>query len=408
MPRAAAIRYNDPGMPRLGRPRPRRTLALAGALAIAWLGCAREREATPSPEGAASAERRAGEVTLAPEALAAARLKTQLPRRSARRTLVTIAGVIDFAPDRVARVGALVEGRVSAVKVKPGQAVRAGDELATLTSVAAGTASASLASARARLAQADQELSRQKVLLEAKATSESALLAAQTTRALAAADAARASAEISALGASGATTITLRAPLDGDVLAAEVRVGQAVSASDVLFVVGRIDEVWLSFDVYERDLGRVHVGDAAHVTLLAYPERSFEGKVDHVGLLVDPLRRALPARVVLANPDGALKPGLSASARILGVPPTIDGRPAGDVLLVPRAAVQTYGGSPIVFVQRGPAAAGAFDARPVERGADLGEEIEIVRGLSTDEAVVVEGAFVLKSELLRDQMGKND
>jgi cobalt-zinc-cadmium efflux system membrane fusion protein len=395
-------------------PRPRTRACSRFALAIALAtapACTREREATPSPEAAPSAK--PGEVTLGGEALTAARIELQKPRKATARTTVTIAGTIDFAPDRVARVGAVVEGRVASVKVKPGQGVRVGDELATLTSVAAGAASASVVSARARLSQADKELARQKLLFESHATSESALLAAQTTRDLAAADLARASAETQALGASGTTTITLRAPLDGDVLAAEIRVGQAVAASDVLFVVGRTDEVWLSFDVYERDVGRVHVGDAARVTLLAYPERVFEGKVDHLGLLVDPLRRALPARVVLANPDGALKPGLSATARILGAPVPSAGAPPPTVLLVPRAALQSFAGSPIVFVQRSPASGtsgggASFEARPVERGAELGDDVEIVRGLSEGESVVVAGAFVLKSELLRDQMGKND
>jgi cobalt-zinc-cadmium efflux system membrane fusion protein len=372
--------------------------ALTAASAPGVAGCTRAREVEASPE--AHAERRAGEVVLGDEAQRAAHVATAKPRVDRRHTLLTIAGTIDFAPDRVARVGPLVAGRIVRVRVKPGEAVKLGDELATLTSVEAGEASANLAAARARASRAEAELTRQELLMKSNATSESALLAAQTERTLAAAEVSRASSSLSALGASGtSTTISLKAPIDGDVLAADVRVGQTVSASDVLFVVGRTDEVWLSFDVYERDLPRVHLGDEARVSVLAYPERSFKGKVDHLGLLVDPLRRAVPARVVLANPDGALKPGLSASARIVGTP-------TGDpVMVVPRAALQTFDGSPLVFVQRSP---GTYDARAVERGADLGEEIELVRGVSADELVVVGGAFILKSELLRDQMGKND
>ena len=74
-------------------------------------------------------------------------------------------------------------------------------------------------------------------------------------------------------------------------------------------------------------------------------------------------------------------------------------------MVVPRHAIQTVDGQPYVFVQREP---GKYEMRPVERGADLDDDVEIARGLKIDETVVVDGSFILKSEAMKAQMGAND
>jgi cobalt-zinc-cadmium efflux system membrane fusion protein len=194
----------------------------------------------------------------------------------------------------------------------------------------------------------------------------------------------------------------------GSVLEVKARIGQPVGPTDTLVVVGETDQVWLAVEVYERDLGRVRLGDEVHVTSVAFPARIFRGKVDQLGSVVDPERHVLEARIVLPNPDGDLKPGMMATARILGAP--AGGAGAGDggtgnALVVPRQAVQTIDGQPFVFVVRGP---GKFELRAVERGGDLEGDVEVLRGLSVDEEVVVDGSFILKSEVLKAQMGAND
>ncbi|MEO7096474.1 MAG: efflux RND transporter periplasmic adaptor subunit, partial [Polyangiales bacterium] len=83
----------------------------------------------------------------------------------------------------------------------------------------------------------------------------------------------------------------------------------------------------------------------------------------------------------------------------------VDAAPATLVTLVPRGALQTIDGLPYVFVEVGK---GKFDARPIERGVEVEGEVEVLHGLEGNELVVVEGAFILKSEYLRAQMGSND
>ncbi|WP_394847501.1 efflux RND transporter periplasmic adaptor subunit [Pendulispora brunnea] len=360
------------------------------------------------------------DVELGPAALQAAALTSGKPHLVERRASVAVAGVLEFVPNRVARVGPIIEGRVVAIRVDPGQHVAPGTVLATVESVEIGKARSDFLSSQVKMQYAERERLRQYRLADAGVTTGQNVINAETDRELANLEIRAAAERLHAVGVrledltqadAGAgsgrpsTAMTLRTPLGGLVLDVNARVGQAVSSTDTLFVVGEIDKVWLIVDVYERDLAKVHVGDEAKATVIAYPDRVFSGKVDYVGGIVDPVRRAVPARIVLDNPDGALRPGMSASAHIFGVVPGAADAGTQMVLVVPKGAIQMIDGQEFVFVEKG---GGKFNLRPIERGADIGRDVEVRRGLKQDETIVTDGTFVLKSEALREQMGKND
>ena len=368
----------------------------AGAAASACKAKAAEPQKEPKEEGV--------DVKLAPKALEAAHLTTAKPRSIPRRANVTAAGKVDFVPSRVARVGPPIAGRVGSIPVVVGQKVGRGAVLVTLESVEVGRARADYLAAKTRLEQTKAEVDREKRLLAGGATSDRAVLIAQTEQAQAQAALRGSEDRLATLGlgasASG-QSVALTAPIAGTVLSVSARLGQPVGPTDTLVVVGETEQVWLGVDVYERDVGKVHVGDDVRVTALAFPGRIFEGKVDQLSAVVDADRHVLDARIVLPNLDGALKPGMTATARILGEAAG-DG---GSAMVVPRHAIQTVDGQPYVFVQREP---GKYEMRPVERGADLDDDVEIARGLKIDETVVVDGSFILKSEAMKAQMGAND
>lgn len=367
---------------------------------VTALGCRRdpvEPQKEPKEEGV--------DVKLAPKALEAAHLATAKPRVVVRRTSVTAAGKIDFVPSRVARVGPPIGGRVATIPVVPGQKVGRGALLATIESVEVGRARGDLVSARTRVEQAKAEVEREKRLVAGGASSDRALLVAETELATAKAQLQAAQDRVGTLGVAtggGGQTIALVAPIAGQVLKLDARVGQPVGPTDVLVVVGETQDVWLDVEIYERDVGAVGLGDEVRVTSIAFPGRTFDGKVDQIGATVDPDRHVLDARVVLHNADGSLKPGMTATAQILGAAQG-DG---GTAIVVPRGAIQTIDGQPFLFVEHG--GPGKYAMHAVERGAPIGDDVEITRGLSTDEVVVVDGAFVLKSEVLKAQMGAND
>jgi len=370
-------------------------------LVAAATGCT----GTKADSSPAQNDKKSGDIELSDAALKAAGLTVGTPRKAPRRTSVTAAGIVDFVPSRVARVGPLVEGRLVEVKVAPGEEVKAGTVLAQVQSVEAGKTRAELASAKVRLHQAETELARQQTLMKDNLTTGAALLAAQTEYGLASVAVSSAAEQLSAIGAGGSPTVTLKTPLGGSVLTLNARIGQTVSITDTLFVVGKIDELWLNVDVYERDLAKVHIGDEARVTVLAYPKDTFVGKIDYVDAVVDPVRRAVNARIVLPNPTGTLRPGMTASARLLSQ----DTKDAPIAIFVPRGAIQAIDGLPFVFIVKGHEGGKTqYELRPIEKGVEVEGEVEVVRGLEGAETLVTEGTFILKSEYLREQMGKND
>lgn len=373
---------------------------LAFVCALALAGC-------PKPtagEEALPSKTKGGEVELSPVALEAAHLGIGTPKRSERRSSVRAIGTLDFVPTRVARIGPSVGGRVAAVHVTTGQKVKQGAALITLDSVDAGRARADLLSSKSRLAQAELELEREKRLLTGGASSERAVNQAETERNLALTEVRAAEARLGTLGrGSGASGIVLTTPIAGTVLEVRARLGQPVGATDTLAIVGEIDQVWLRIDLYERDFAKIHPGDEVRVTTVAYPDKVFEGRVDMVGTVVDPERRVVEARIVLANVEGALRPGMTATARVLGA--ALSGDAGGSVLSVPKSAIQVIDGQPFVFVEK---EKGKYTLHAIERGNELESEVEVLRGVAENDKIVVEGAFILKSEALKDQMGTND
>ena len=117
---------------------------------------------------------------------------------------------------------------------------------------------------------------------------------------------------------------TVRAPVRGVVLTArpEERVGSHAGAGDLLAVVGRTDSLELEFGVEERDITRVQIGDEVRLRIAAMPQHTFDGRVTSIGATSISATGAasFPVRAVVANPDGLLRPGMAAHARVLTEP----------------------------------------------------------------------------------------
>src|SRR5690606_31580430 len=148
----------------------------------------------------------------------------------------------------------------------------------------------------------------------------------------------------------------------------DVVVGQLADPSKTLFRIGELTKLWLVAHVFERDAVRVQVGTTGTATFAALPGKTVEGEVVWIGREVETASRTVPVRLEVANPDGTLRPGMSATVSL----PV--GETGGQVVAVPIAAVQRVGDRWSVFTPRGP---GVFEARPVGRGRDLGGEVEI-------------------------------
>ena len=191
--------------------------------------------------------------------------------------------------------------------------------------------------------------------------------------------------------------VPVKSPIGGKVLSTEASVGRLVQPGDTLFHIGDLAEVWLMLDLYERDLSRVAIGQTVRFVVEAWPGAHFEGVVEQVGDWVEPDARTVEVRVVVANPDGRLKPNMFATATLVVTSPG-----AATGVVVPVGAVQLLEGRDVVFVREGP---GVFAARAVVVSERTTDQVRIGAGISAGDAVVVEGAFALKSELEKGELG---
>jgi cobalt-zinc-cadmium efflux system membrane fusion protein len=323
---------------------------------------------------------------------------------SVTTSALAVTGSITFDADRVSHVGSRSDGRIVAVHTDLGAQVQRGEALATLESVEVGQIRAEEREAEALLKIAQENHAREQRLAEQGISSRKELLEAESM--LRRAEAALHSAEdrLKVLGAShdhgAGGEFTLVAPFAGVVVARDASLGEMATPADTLFTVADLSEVWIELDIFERDLARVKRGQSVAVLVSAYPSRSFPGRIVYVGDVLDPAKRTVRARVEIPNRDGALKPGMFATANIQvggGGPP---------MAVVPQDAVQTVEGKLVVFVPGD--APGEFRAVPVAVGPTTdGNRIIILSGIAPGSRVVTAGAFALRSELGKGEIGEH-
>ncbi len=184
-------------------------------------------------------------------------------------------------------------------------------------------------------------------------------------------------------------TLLLRAPRSGAVTEKMVIEGQAVKAGDNLFQIADARVLWVDVAIFEQDAAAVRVGTPATITVDALPGRTFRGSVTFIYPQLDEKTRTLTARVAVENGNGALRPGMYATAALATA-----GRGRGGVS-VPREAVLPTGTKDLVFVNRGD---GRFVPREVRVGLRGDSLVEIVQGLKPGDEVVASATFLLDSE----------
>lgn len=317
-------------------------------------------------------------------------------------TLEQIIGGVDapaevqLNPDATAHVSPIVSAKVAEIKASLGDQVKAGQLLLTLRSEALGDARATVAGAKAELEVAKANFARQEELQKAGIGSQKEYVAAEGEVKRAQAALASAQAKMGVFGAGG-TNVT--SPIDGIVLERNATVGSVVSPESPAFLIADLSKVWVIGRVYEQDVAAAQIGAPAVVSLQAYPERAWNGTIQYIASTLDEQSRTLAIRIELENPEGVLRPGLSGNISLL--PPGVALQP---VLVVPEAAVQRYEGGEVVFIPTQDE--NEFHAVVVTTGVRSHGKVEIKTGLKEGDKVVTKGAFTLKSELLKSELGE--
>jgi membrane fusion protein, heavy metal efflux system len=382
------------------------------------VGCSSSPATAPKGEsGGAAPQTTRDEIALSPAQQVEGGIETQAVTLSDRPQTLRVAGRIALADDRIARVGVRTVGLVMAVYAGLGDYVKKGQILARYhadevrdTRAQYRTAVAQLNRTQAGASLAQRNYERAQTLLELKAGS--VIQVEQAKQDLMSAQTAVKAAQIEVdrtldvleddlrvpadppPGDETADEVPIFAPVNGYIIEKNITLGKTVELSSETFVIGDLSQVWMLASVRQENLGELHSGQPATVTLPGDPNRTFSGKVTNLGQEFDPATRVMQVRIVLANPDNRLRPEMLANAEI----------PVGErkrILLVTSDAIQQINGQDIVFVRT---ASNHFSVRAVRRGDTAGGQTPILDGLKPGEEVVVRGSFVLKSHLLKSTM----
>jgi len=217
-------------------------------------------------------------------------------------------------------VTSLASGRVVELKVRLGDRVEKGQSLLVISSPDLAAAMADYQKARADDRLARKALDRAQLLYSHGALAEKDLQVAQDTADKTEIDLRTAEQRVRVLGGHPdhpSPLLDLRAPISGTIVEQNVSGFEGIKSLDStpnLFTIADLSTVWVICDVFENDLGQVHVGDSAEIRLNAFPDRVFQGKIENVANVLDPNTRSAKVRIVLPNKDGSLRPGMFAVA----------------------------------------------------------------------------------------------
>jgi membrane fusion protein, heavy metal efflux system len=308
-------------------------------------------------------------------------------------------GKIAVNGDRSTPVFSPYSGRITRVIAGMGDNVRAGQALATIEASEFAQAQSDLATALAQLKLAHNNETRKHALYDAKGGSMADWLQSQADLSTAEAGLRSVRNRLRILGYSEQAIDAMAsdehpgalaqivAPISGVIVDRQLGPGQyaQAGASSPVFTIADMSSVWMVGNVREADAGHIRRGQTVEVGVLAYPDRTFTAHVIYVAPTIDPNTHRLTVRAVIDNADGALKPEMFASFRIL----TSEGTQAP---AVPASAVVYEGDSAHVWVLQ---SADVLAIRPIHTGRASDGLVEVLDGLQPGERVVTRGSLFI-------------
>ena len=311
------------------------------------------------------------------------------PRREA---VLRFNGRLVWDEDRTVRVFSPFGGRVQAIAVRLGDAVRAGQTLAVIAAPDLGMAQSEARKAEQDDALAQKSLARVQELFDAGVAPAKDLQAAQADAGRAAAERARTQARLKLYGsAAGAVDqrFALSSPIAGVVVERNVNPGQELRTDAQgdrgLFVVSDPARLWFMLDVDEANVGTVKPGAEVQIGATMLGTDTLTGRITNVADFVDPQTRTVKVRGTLENPGRRVKAETYVFAELRV--------PSARGFLVPTKAVYLRGEQNYVFVDAGD---GRYVRKPVRLGPTADSHQVVLEGLAADEKVVVEGNLLLE------------
>ncbi len=365
------------------------SLAVVTVAAAGWVAYALLDGSTPGPVAPGSVKQ---DGAVAPPDLDIP-LDAAIPvagQRVVRDTLViTVSAAGQTVAEQQATLLAQVDGPLTRVAVREDAVVRAGQVLFEIDSTEYALR---VASARARVAQAEARYREMTMFDDQIPEPEVRAERSRVSRAKSGLDEAEVALAQARLEF---TRAVVRAPFAGRIADLRVVSGQWVARQQELTTLVDLDPIRVQVQVTEHAVGLLRGGQSAHVSLAAFPNEGFDGRLATINPLVEPQARTVRVTVTVSNPRGRILPGMH--ARVVFDVQSLPGR-----ILVPRAALLPRGTETVVLVYEQRGRAGIARERRVMTGQSNESLVEIIPLESRDvlepgEVVLVDGHRALRS-----------
>jgi cobalt-zinc-cadmium efflux system membrane fusion protein len=343
-------------------------------------------------------------------------LRTQDVALSKVSEILPVTGELALNENTAVNISPRIAGIVESVSVDIGAHVKAGDTLLTLASVELGKALADYERNRTLSDLTEKVFVRETKLKEQNVGSEQDVIEAKMTFEQHRTDLKASEQMLHVLGFTdedlakmreatpsfSAGHLPVRAPIAGMIIEKHAVPGEMAEVGKDLLLLADLSKVWVWANVQSRDLATLLAAEKrgqvpVEITVSAFPDRQFKGMLDYVGATMNEQTRTVKVRATVANPDLALRPGMFCEVAIATAKEN-----AEDVLAVPRSAVLSDEGKFFLFKHWKDE---FYIKQEIRKGREFFEMIEILEGVQAGDTIVTEGAFLLKSDVLREKMG---
>jgi RND family efflux transporter MFP subunit len=194
----------------------------------------------------------------------------------------------------------------------------------------------------------------------------------------------------------------VRSPITGIVIGAFAKDKDRVDAVSSIFTIADLTKLWANFDVYEKDIADIKIGQKVILYSVAYPDKMFDGEIVFISPRVDESSHTIKIRAIVDNKDLMLKLGMFISGKIIS-------ESNEKYLSVPAHAIQDLRNKKVIFLKTSDQ---RFEKKEIKIKSETKDQA-FIENISSQEKnapikegdeVVIEGAFLLKSELLKDEL----
>jgi cobalt-zinc-cadmium efflux system membrane fusion protein len=379
----------------------KRTLSIMGSIALAVLLLAAcggsEEAASPDKKAAQQEPEDVNSITIRPEMIP--RITIGRPEMVDLADKLQVPSQVEVDEERLARIGSYVTGRIVDLYVMLGDSVVTGQPLARITSPELTQAQLAYLRAFSRTVLTQKAAERAHHLLAADVIAVAEVERRESELEVATAELEAAKDQLRLLGVDAAVlkelakeghilpSVTINASRSGTVISRNVIIGQVVQPADPLFGVADLSSVWVVGDVPEQIARNVQVGQHVEIHVPALGDVSLDGVIIFVADTVNPLTRTVMVRTLVENPHRKLKPDMLATMHVTDN--------AHKSLVVPITAVVREANQDYVFLAQGN---NRFLRVPVELGPEVADMYPVLKGVTIEQDIVVDGAFHLDNE----------